>query len=81
MLIDEGDVEGAVPARPAEFHVYVEDVDAAFDRAMAAGATSLGAPADRPYGERAALSEMRTETTGSSLRILANRTCPRDSAP
>lgn len=53
MLIDEGDVEGAAPARPAEFHVYVEDVDAAFDRAMAAGATSLGAPADRPYGERA----------------------------
>ena len=53
MLIDEGDVEGAAPARPAEFHVYVEDADAAFDRAMAAGATSLGAPADRPYGERA----------------------------
>ena len=53
MLIDEGDAEGAAPARPAEFHVYVEDVDAAFDRAMAAGATSLGAPANRPYGERA----------------------------
>jgi PhnB protein len=52
MLIDEGDVAGAAPARPAEFHVYVEDVDAAFDRAIAAGATSLGAPADRPYGER-----------------------------
>jgi PhnB protein len=40
-------------ARPAELHVYVEDVDAAFQRALAAGATSLGEPADRPYGERA----------------------------
>jgi PhnB protein len=28
-------------------------VDAAFRRAIAAGATSIGEPADRPYGERA----------------------------
>ena len=37
---------------PAEFHVYVDDVDATFRAALAAGATSLGEPADRPYGER-----------------------------
>jgi PhnB protein len=47
-----GAVAGQFPARPAAFHVYVDDVDAAFARAIAAGATSLGAPADRPYGER-----------------------------
>ena len=34
-------------------HVYVEDADAVFQRALEAGAESLGAPADRPYGERA----------------------------
>jgi uncharacterized glyoxalase superfamily protein PhnB len=32
--------------------VYVEDVDATFDRALAAGGASLGVPEDRPYGER-----------------------------
>jgi PhnB protein len=53
IMIGEGGPEGAVPFRPAEFHVYVEDVDAAFQRALAAGAISLGEPADRPYGERA----------------------------
>jgi uncharacterized glyoxalase superfamily protein PhnB len=53
IMIGEGGPERVVPFRPAEFHVYVEDVDAAFQRALAAGATSLGEPADRPYGERA----------------------------
>ena len=51
--IGEGGPQGVVPFRPAEFHVYVEDVDAAFQRALAAGATSIGEPANRPYGERA----------------------------
>jgi PhnB protein len=53
IMIGEGGPAGVVPFRPAEFHVYVEDVDAAFERALAAGATSLGEPAVRPYGERA----------------------------
>lgn len=53
MMIGEVGPENRTPGRPAEFHVYVEDVDAAFQRALAAGATSLGAPAHRPYGERA----------------------------
>jgi PhnB protein len=40
---------------PTALHVYVEDCDAAYARAIAAGATPLGSmaePADRPYGER-----------------------------
>jgi PhnB protein len=53
LMLGEGGPEGAIPIRPAEFHVYVDDVDAAFQRAIAAGATSLGEPANRPYGERA----------------------------
>jgi uncharacterized glyoxalase superfamily protein PhnB len=53
LMIGEGGVEGSFPFSPAAFHVYVPDVDAAFQRALAAGATSMGEPADRPYGERA----------------------------
>lgn len=52
LMIAESRHEGA-PLRPAAFHVYVPDVDAAFERALAAGAESMGAPEDRPYGERA----------------------------
>ncbi len=38
--------------RIGAFHVYVPDCDAAYRRAIEAGATSMGVPADRPYGER-----------------------------
>ncbi len=38
--------------RIGAFHIYVPDCDAAYRRAMEAGATSMGDPADRPYGER-----------------------------
>jgi uncharacterized glyoxalase superfamily protein PhnB len=39
---------------PAAIHLYVEDADAAYARAMAAGASSLVAPTDMPYGDREA---------------------------
>jgi PhnB protein len=55
MMVGESSEEGVVPIRPAAYHIYVEDVDGTYQRALAAGATSLGAfaePADRPYGER-----------------------------
>ena len=41
-------------SRPMAFHVYVENTDAVYQRALAAGGTSLGAPQDQPYGERGA---------------------------
>lgn len=34
------------------FHVYVTDCDAAYQRALNAGAQSTAEPSDRPYGER-----------------------------
>jgi PhnB protein len=37
---------------PAFLHVYVDDADATYRRALAAGATSLEEPADTPYGDR-----------------------------
>ena len=48
----EGGTGGVMPIRPMAFHVFVKDADATFKRAIAAGATSLGEPADRAYGER-----------------------------
>ena len=39
---------------PSAFHVYVKDTDAVFARAVQAGATVLGEPADMEYGERSA---------------------------
>jgi len=52
LMIGETPGQHDMPARPVAFHVFVDDVDAAFARAMAAGGTSMGDPEDRPYGER-----------------------------
>ena len=43
----------APPPKLIAFHVYVDDVDAVYRRAIEAGATSVGAPAKMPYNERA----------------------------
>ena len=42
-----------IAPRLVGLHVYVDDVDTVYQRAVDAGGQSLGAPADRPYGERA----------------------------
>ena len=41
-------------ATKASIYVYVEDVDATYKRAMAAGATSLDSPRDQPWQGRSA---------------------------
>jgi PhnB protein len=38
--------------QPAAFYLYVPDADAAYQQAVAAGATSLTPPADQRYGDR-----------------------------
>jgi len=43
---------GALPALHAAVYVFVEDVDAHCERARAAGARVLLAPADQPWGDR-----------------------------
>jgi uncharacterized glyoxalase superfamily protein PhnB len=50
-LVEMG--EGS-PFAPQALSIYVEDPDAAYQRALAAGATSLWEPNDQPYGERTA---------------------------
>jgi PhnB protein len=39
---------------PTALHLYVENADAVYQRALAAGATTLHAPVDQPYGDREA---------------------------
>jgi PhnB protein len=46
---------GARAPFPAFLYVYVDDADAAYRRALAAGATSLEEPFDTPYGDRRAM--------------------------
>jgi uncharacterized glyoxalase superfamily protein PhnB len=52
-------VGGAGPRdpMPAFLYLYVDDVDAAYRRALAAGAVALEEPADMPYGDRRAMVE------------------------
>lgn len=50
--IDEA--HGEFQPMPCHLHVYVPDTDAVYARAMAAGTTSIEAPRNAPYGDRAA---------------------------
>jgi PhnB protein len=50
--IDEA--HGEFQPKPCHLHVYVPDTDAAYARALEAGATSIEAPRNAPYGDRAA---------------------------
>jgi PhnB protein len=52
--IEFGEAHGEWQPMPANMHVFVDDVDAIYERAVAAGAKSVAAPADQPYGERSA---------------------------
>jgi PhnB protein len=43
---------GPRDAMPAFLYLYVDDIDATYRRALAAGAVSLEEPWDTPYGDR-----------------------------
>jgi uncharacterized glyoxalase superfamily protein PhnB len=53
-VLELGEARGFLAPMPGALHYYVPDVDAVYARALAAGATTLGAPSDRPYGDRSA---------------------------
>jgi uncharacterized glyoxalase superfamily protein PhnB len=53
-VLELGEPGGFVPVMTGSLHYYVADTDAAYARALAAGATSLAAPVDAPYGDRTA---------------------------
>jgi PhnB protein len=54
MLMMGGGGNWQGPSRPMALHLYVPDADAAYGRALDAGASSLYAPMDQPYGDREA---------------------------
>jgi PhnB protein len=59
MMADEHPQIGAFSAEhyggsPISLMAYVDDCDAAYKQALAAGATSTREPADQPYGDRMA---------------------------
>jgi PhnB protein len=47
-----GDAHDRYAPMPAMLYVYVDDVDATYQRALAAGGTQVEAPVDRFYGDR-----------------------------
>jgi PhnB protein len=51
-MIEIGDADEQFPPLPATIHLKVEDVDAVYERAIAAGGASLYPPTDQEYGER-----------------------------
>ena len=53
IVLETGDPP-STEATAGSIYVYVADVDAAYRRALAAGATSIAAPQDKPYQERQA---------------------------
>jgi uncharacterized glyoxalase superfamily protein PhnB len=53
-IVMTSDANEEFPALPARLQLYIEDVDAVYKRALAAGATSIRAPEDQFYGDRSA---------------------------
>ncbi|HSY48547.1 MAG TPA: VOC family protein [Thermoanaerobaculia bacterium] len=53
-MIELGEAHGESEPIPAVIHLHVPDVDAVYERAVRAGATSVNPPEDKPYGERGA---------------------------
>jgi PhnB protein len=50
--IELADACGIYQPLPGMFYLYVADADAVYARALEAGAESISAPADQPYGDR-----------------------------
>lgn len=53
-MVEMADANPEYPPRPAAILLTVNDTDAYYKRAIAAGATSLAEPVDQPYGDREA---------------------------
>jgi PhnB protein len=51
-IIELGEAHGEYQPMPFTLHLYVNDTDTVYARALRAGATSLREPRDEPYGDR-----------------------------
>jgi uncharacterized glyoxalase superfamily protein PhnB len=52
--LEVAEAHGEFQPMPCHLHVYVPDTDAVYAQALRARATSIEAPKDAPYGDRAA---------------------------
>lgn len=52
--LEIGEAHGQFQPVPCALHLYLPDTDAAYERALRAGATSTETPSDKPYGDRSA---------------------------
>ncbi len=53
-IVEMGEAHDQWQPKQSSIYMYVEDVDATYRQALNAGATSISAPADQPYGDRTA---------------------------
>ena len=53
-MIEMGEAHGDAQPMPPALYMYVEDLEATYERALKAGATSLQPPTDQAYGDRTA---------------------------
>lgn len=51
-VLEMGEAHGRYQPTASVLYLYVPDVDAAYTRALAAGASSIFEPVDQPYGDR-----------------------------
>lgn len=51
-MVEMGEPSGECAPMPCSLHLYVEDADAVYARAIRAGGASLYEPGDKPYGDR-----------------------------
>jgi PhnB protein len=51
-IIELADANQQIPAAPQAIHLYVDNADARYERALEAGAKSIYAPVDQPWGDR-----------------------------
>jgi len=68
-VVEMGESHGAYEPMPSMLYVYVPDVDAIYQSALAAGAKSFQEPADQPYGDRNAAV---TDAFGNTWYIAAH---------
>lgn len=54
LVVEAGPLPPGIAPWKGSVYVYVEDVDAVYERALSLGATSLAPLDDKPYGERQA---------------------------
>jgi PhnB protein len=77
-MVELADANEEFKPRASTNILYVSDVDATFQRALDAGATSLSAPMDQPYGDRQGTvrdpggNSWHITTHGSGQHVVAN---------